>query len=73
MKNVKEKLAAILRTGFLPILVDDALDPLFLAGICQEVGLPAIECSLRRRDIRQMFPKLREQFPELVVLAASTI
>lgn len=73
LHTAKAKLAQIIRAGFLPILVKDALDPLFLAEICLEVGLPAIEYALRRTDIRQMLPRLKERFPELVVLAASTI
>lgn len=69
----KDKLAAIIRAGFLPILVNDALDPLFLAEICQETGLPAVEYTLRRTDVRQMLPRLKDQFPEFIVLVASTI
>lgn len=70
---VKEKLAAIIRTGFLPILVEDTLDPIFLAGICQEIGLPAIEYTQRREDLRQILPRLNKEFPNLMVLAASVI
>jgi len=73
IQTTKDKLATTIRAGFLPILVNDTLDPLFLAEICLEAGLPAIEYSLRRTDIRQMLPRLKTRFPELILLAASTI
>ena len=73
LKNVKDKLAAIIRCGFLPILVDDTIDPFFLTMLCQEVSIPVIECSLRRKDSMKILPKLKQNFPQLIVLAGSTI
>ncbi len=73
IEGVKGKIASIIRCGFLPILVNDKFDPLFLAEIMWELGLPAIEYALRRKDAGEKIPEIKKRFPKMIVLAASTI
>ena len=59
--------------GFLPIFVKDNFDtPVLLEG-CLEAGVKVIEYTLRRPDAHVMIPKIRQQYPDLCILAGSTL
>lgn len=44
-----------------------------LVEACVEAGVRGIEYTLRRRDAREMIPWIRRNFPDLYLLAGSTI
>ncbi len=66
------KLAEIIKTGFVPILVKDDNDPLVLCGAAVDAGIPAVEFTLRRSDIEKI-PLIRKEFPGLILLIGSTL
>lgn len=72
MQDLVSKLAQVIREGFVPIMVRDSFDPLFLCEIVQEAGFPAVEFTLRREDLEKI-PVMRREFPELLLLIGSTI
>jgi len=76
MKSTK-RLLDVYRTvyeqGFLPIFVRDDFDTQVLLEGCLEAGVRVIEYTLRRQDAHVMIPKLRQQYPDLCILAGSTL
>ncbi|MFH0797501.1 MAG: bifunctional 4-hydroxy-2-oxoglutarate aldolase/2-dehydro-3-deoxy-phosphogluconate aldolase [Candidatus Omnitrophota bacterium] len=70
-RTLQEKLASLIRTGFVPILVDDDFDPFVLCGAVVDAGVPAVEFTLRRNDIENI-PLIRKEFPGLSLLIGST-
>ena len=72
-EHVKRNLAKLIRGGFAPIMMlDDDLDPIMLAELVQEAGLPAIEYTVRRTD-QEKIAQIRKEFPDLLLLVGSTI
>jgi len=72
--NAKHRaLGRILKTGFLPNLIDDALDPLRLAGAAREAGILALEISCRRPDTLDVLARLKRAFPDMAFGVASLI
>lgn len=63
----------ILRSGLLPNLIKDQLDPFSLAEQAQDAGIRCMEVSCRRDDMMKLLPKLKERFPEMRFGAASLI
>jgi 2-keto-3-deoxy-6-phosphogluconate aldolase len=59
--------------GFIPIFVHDDLDSKMLVDACIEAGARGIEYTLRRRDANEMIPWIRENYPNLYLLAGSTM
>lgn len=59
--------------GFIPILTDDGFDSRMLVEAAVAAGCRVIEYTLRRRDADRMIPWVRENFPDLVLLAGSTL
>ena len=76
MKSAR-RLLSVYRTvyeqGFLPIFVRDSFDTQVLMEGCLEAGVRVIEYTLRRPDAHVMIPKLRQQYPDLCILAGSTL
>lgn len=76
MKSAKPILSVyrtVYEQGFLPIFVRDNFDtPVLLEG-CLEAGVKVIEYTLRRPDAHVMIPKIRKQYPDLCILAGSTL
>jgi 2-dehydro-3-deoxyphosphogluconate aldolase/(4S)-4-hydroxy-2-oxoglutarate aldolase len=74
---ITKPLLSVYRTvyeqGFLPIFVKDDFNTEILVAGCLEAGLRVIEYTLRRSDAHIMIPKLRQQYPDLCILAGSTL
>lgn len=71
--NNKEKIASVIRQGFIPILINDRFDSVFLTEAISKSGLKVMEYSLRRKDIAKDLPKIKKTSPQALVLAASII
>ena len=63
----------VIEQAWLPIFVADDYDTDILIEGCKLAGLGAIEYTLRRRDVAEIAPKLRELFPDTAVLMGSII
>lgn len=59
--------------GFVPIFTDDGLDSKMLVEAAVEAGCRVLEYTLRRRDADRMIPWIRENFPDVYLLAGSTL
>jgi 2-keto-3-deoxy-6-phosphogluconate aldolase len=59
--------------GFVPIFVHDEFDSKTLLDGCLAAGMKVIEYTLRRQDAHKMIPWIREQYPDLYLLAGSTL
>lgn len=59
--------------GFIPIFVQTAWDSKMLVTACVEAGYQGIEYTFRSRDAREMIPWIRKTFPDLYLLAGSTL
>jgi len=68
-----ETYRAVHRQGFIPIFVEDGRDARLEVAACVEAGLEVIEYTLRRGDVREMIPWVREIYPHLKILVGSTI
>lgn len=73
MREKRQTLGAILRSGFIPNLINDALDPLRLAGAAQKAGVTALEISCRRPDTLGVLSTLKRAFPGMVFGVSSLI
>ncbi len=70
--QIQAKLARLVQAGYVPILLDNAVDPLLVCEVACEAGLPAVEYTLRRRD-HEMLPIMRKEFGDLLLLVGSVI
>ena len=70
--QVQAKLARLVQAGFVPILLDNAVDPLLVCEVAHEAGLPAVEYTLLRRDY-EMLPIMKREFGDLLLLVGSVI
>ena len=59
--------------GFLPIFVRDDFDSKVLVEGCLEAGIKVLEYTLRREDAHEMIPWIRKNYPEVYLLAGSTL
>ena len=59
--------------GFVPIFVNSGGDSKMLVEACVDAGAKGIEYTLRRPDADEMIPWIRENYPDLFLLAGSTI
>ena len=73
MTDSYETYRAVHRQGFIPIFVEDGRDARMQVAACVEAGLEVIEYTLRRADVREMIPWVRENYPNLKILVGSTI
>ncbi len=73
MTRLFETYRAVLEQGFTPIFVNDDRDSHLLVEACVAAGCRVIEYTQRRKDADQMIPWLRRRFPELHILAGSTL
>lgn len=64
---------AIHEQGFVPIFVLDAFDTQVLMEGCLAAGVRAIEYTLRRPDAKKMIPWIRKRYPDMYLLAGSTL
>lgn len=58
--------------GYFPILLDNALDPLFVCEVVREAGFPAVEYTLRRHDYDKLL-LMKKEFPDLQLIIGSVI
>ena len=73
MNRVFETYRAFHEQGFIPIFVKDDLDTRVLLEGCLEAGMSVIEYTLRRQDAHVMIPWIRENYPDLHIIAGSTM
>lgn len=73
MSRLFEAYRAVHEQGFVPIFVRDGLDSRMLLDACVEAGVKAVEYTLRRADAREMIPLIRREYPDIFLLAGSTI
>ena len=59
--------------GFIPIFVEDQPDPKMLIEACVQAGIGCIEYTLRCGDADKMIPWIRENYPDMYLLAGSTL
>ncbi|MEO7648878.1 MAG: hypothetical protein ABIZ80_00285 [Bryobacteraceae bacterium] len=64
---------ACYQQAFIPIFTEDGRDPKMLVEACVAAGMNVVEYTQRRRDAPQMIPWILENYPQLYVLAGSTI
>lgn len=67
-----EPLMRLIKGGYMPILLDNAVDPLFICEVVREAGLPAVEYTLRRHDLGTL-PLIRKEFDDLLLIIGSVI
>ena len=70
--QVHAKLARLIKTGYLPIMLDNELDPLLVCEVAREAGLPAVEYTVRRRDY-DVLSIIRKEFDDLLLIVGSVI
>lgn len=58
---------------WMPIFGQDEFDTELLLEGCRLAQLQVIEYTLRRPDVREVLPTLRQRFPDAVILVGSTI
>lgn len=73
MNSLLQKYRAIHTQGFMPIFVADHFDSRTLVEGCVQAGMTCIEYTLRRPDAHEMIPWIRKHYPELLLLAGSTL
>jgi len=73
MSRLIETYRVVHEQAFVPIFVHDDRDSQLLVEACVEAGCRVIECTQRRKDAPTLIPWIRRQFPELRVLAGSTL
>ena len=71
--NIKEKYVQIHKQGFVPILVNDNFDAVFLADACVEAGIKTIEITCRRNNVVDEIKAIKDQHPSLGIIVGSTI
>jgi 2-keto-3-deoxy-6-phosphogluconate aldolase len=73
MSRLIETYRAIHEQAFVPLFVNDDRDSHVLVEACVEAGCRVVECTQRRKDAPTLIPWIRRQFPQLHVLAGSTL
>jgi 2-keto-3-deoxy-6-phosphogluconate aldolase len=73
MSKLFDTYRAFHQQGFIPIFAQDDFDSHKLVEACALAGVAGIEYTLRRSDAHEMIPWVRENFPELLLLAGSTL
>jgi len=73
MSRLIETYRVVHEQAFVPIFVNDNRDSHLLVEACVEAGCRVIECTQRRKDVTTLIPWIRRQFPQLHVLAGSTL
>jgi 2-keto-3-deoxy-6-phosphogluconate aldolase len=73
MQNVFDVYRAVHNQSFMPIFVEDQFDSHKLLEGCLLAGFKCVEYTLRRRDAHQMIPWIRKNYPDLILLAGSTL
>ncbi len=71
--NLFEAYRTVHEQGFVPIFVQDELDSQMLIEACLEAGVRAVEYTLRRTDAREMIPWIKQHYPDICLLAGSTV
>ena len=59
--------------GFVPIFVEDEREPKMLIEACVRAGIGCIEYTLRCPDANTMIPWIRQNYPDICLLAGSTL
>lgn len=59
--------------GFVPIFVEEQPDPKTLIEACLQAGVTCIEYTLRCPDANTMIPWIRQNYPDICLLAGSTL
>ncbi len=67
------KKVAILRQGFLPIMVRDNYDTKMLVESMVKAGCTVVDYTCRRNDDRAIIPWIKKEFPEMTVLLGSLV
>ncbi|MCL5103191.1 MAG: bifunctional 4-hydroxy-2-oxoglutarate aldolase/2-dehydro-3-deoxy-phosphogluconate aldolase [Armatimonadetes bacterium] len=73
MSRLFDAYRAFHEQGFIPIFVGSGLDSKMLVEACIKAGMKGIEYTLRRPDAHEMIPWIRENYPDLFLLAGSTL
>ena len=73
MGRVFEAYRAVHEQGFVPIFVQDDFDSRDLVEACLSAGIRVIEYTLRRPDAPEMIPWIRKTYPDLYLMAGSTL
>ena len=73
MSRLLDAYRAFHEQGFIPIFTNDSMDSRMLVEACLEAGFKGIEYTLRRRDAHTMIPWIRKEYPDLYLLAGSTL
>ena len=73
MGRVFEAYRAVHEQGFVPIFVQDDFDSRDLVEACLSDGIRVIEYTLRRPDAPEMIPWIRKTYPDLYLMAGSTL
>ncbi len=73
MRRKDVTLGRILKSGLVPVYINDSLDVSRLAEAAIAGGVHAVEVSCRRPDVAQVVRRLRSEFPDLAVGVASLI
>jgi 2-keto-3-deoxy-6-phosphogluconate aldolase len=73
MSRLFETYRAVHEQAFVPLFVHDDRDSHLLVEACAEAGCRVIEYTQRRQDAPTMIPWIRRRFPELHILAGSTL
>lgn len=68
-----QKYHALYRQGFVPIFVADRFDAVMLAEASIAAGARVIEVTCRRAEALSEIQRIKARFPELIVLAGSTV
>ena len=73
MQKKTKTLGTILKAGFLPNLINDALDPVKLVEAVLSAGVGAMEISCRRPDTLEKLGTLKHHFPDMCFGVSSLI
>ncbi len=73
MSRLIETYRAVHEQAFVPLFVHDDRESRLLVEACVEAGCRVVECTQRRTDAPTLIPWIRRQFPQLHVLAGSTL
>ena len=73
MSRLFDAYRAFHEQGFVPIFVDTGLDSKMLVEACVNAGAKGIEYTLRCPDAHEMIPWIRRNYPDLYLLAGSTL
>lgn len=71
--DLRAKYDHLIEQGWIPIFVDDGRDAYRLTEACLAASVSTIEVTCRRPDALQEIRRIKARWPELTVLAGSTI